>query len=84
LRLGNQPPVGMRNWSQRYFQWLRNVELEHLADRVVLADYLAELTAAGERIKRLEAALRQCAESSEQLVLIRGATGESLGKGDEM
>jgi transposase len=71
LRLGIQPPVGMRNWSQRYFQWLRTVELEHLADRVVFADYLAEVTAAGERIKRLEAALHQCAESSEQLALMR-------------
>ena len=70
LRLGIQPPVGMRNWSQRYFQWLRKVELEHLADRVVFADYLAEVTAAGERIKRLESALRQCAESSEQVALI--------------
>jgi len=70
LRLGIQPPVGMRNWSQRYFQWLRKVELEHLADRVVFADYLAEVTAAGERIKRLEAALRECAASSEQVALI--------------
>jgi transposase len=71
LHLGIHPPVGMRNWSQRYFQWLRQVEFEHLADRVVFADYLAEVAAAGERIKRLEAALRQCAESSEQVALIR-------------
>jgi transposase len=71
LRLGIHSPVGMRNWSQRYFQWLLKVEFEHLADRVVFADYLAEVTAAGERIKRLEAALRQCAESSDQVALIR-------------
>lgn len=71
LRLGIEPPVGTRNWSERYFQWLRKVELEHLGDRVVFADYLAEVTAAGERIKRLEAALHQCAESSEQVALIR-------------
>jgi transposase len=71
LRLGIEPPVGTRNWSERYFQWLRKVELEHLADRVVFADYLAEVTAAGERINRLEAALHQCAESSEQVALIR-------------
>ena len=71
LRLGIEPPVGMRNWSQRYFQWLRQVKFEHLADRVVFADYLAEVTAAGERIKRLEAALHQCAESSDHLALIR-------------
>jgi transposase len=71
LRLGVHPPVGMRNWSLRYFQWLRQVEFEHLADRIVFGDYLAEVTAAGERIKRLEAALQQCAESSSQLRLIR-------------
>jgi transposase len=71
LRLGIHPPVGMRNWSQRYFQWLRHAEFEHLADRIVFADYLAEVTAAGERIKRLEAALRQCAESNNQVALIR-------------
>lgn len=80
LRLGVHPPVGMRNWSQRYFQWLRQVEFEHLADRIVFADYLAEVTAAGERIKRLEAALRQCAESNNQVALIaRSRRSEALG-----
>jgi len=52
-------------------QWLRQLEFEHLPDRVVFADYLAEVTAAGERIKRLEAALYQCAQSSSQVALIR-------------
>jgi hypothetical protein len=47
------------------------VEFEQLADRVVFGDYLAEVTAAGERIKRLEAALRQCAETSDQVAMIR-------------
>jgi transposase len=37
----------------------------------VFADDLAEVTGAGERIKRLEAALRHCAESSQQVALIR-------------
>jgi hypothetical protein len=45
-----------RNWSGRYFQWLQKVELEHVADRVVFVDCMAEVTAAGERITRLEAA----------------------------
>jgi transposase len=71
LRQAAQPPVGTRNWSERYFQWLRLLEFEHLADRVVFADYLAEVTAAGERVKRLEAALRQCAETSAQVGVIR-------------
>jgi transposase len=71
LRQGCRPPVGMRNWSQRYFQWMRQLQFEHVADQVVFADYLAEVTGAGERVKRLEAALRQCANSSRQVALIQ-------------
>ena len=71
LRQGYLAPVGMKNWSQRHFQWLRQLQFEHLPDRVVFADYLAEVTAAGERIKRLEAALHQCAQSSSQVAVIR-------------
>ena len=71
LRQGCWPPIGVRNWSQRYFTWLRQLEFVHLPDRLVFADYLAEVTAAGERIKRLEAALHQCAQSSSQVALIR-------------
>jgi transposase len=72
LRQGCSPPIGARNWSQRYFQWLRQLEFEYLPDQVVFADYLAEVTAAGERIKRLETALHQCAQSSSQVAVIRG------------
>jgi len=71
LRQGCWPATGVRAWSQRYFVWLRQLEFAHLPDRVVCADYLAEVTAAGERIKRLEAALYQCAQSSSQVALIR-------------
>jgi transposase len=70
LGQGCRPPVGVRNWSKRYFQWLRPLEFEQLADRVVFADYLAEVTSAAERIKRLEAALRQCAQTTRQAALI--------------
>lgn len=70
LRHGCEPPAGARNWSKRYFHWLRQLEFEHLADRVVFADYLAEVTAATERVKRLEAALRQCAQTTPQAALI--------------
>jgi transposase len=71
LRQGCWPPMGVRNWTQRYVAWLRQLEFEHLPDRVVFADYLAEVTAAGERIQRLEAALHQCAQSSSQVAVIR-------------
>ena len=59
LRQDCRPPVGVRHWSRRYFAWLRHLQFDQLADRVVFAEYLAEVTAAGERIKRLEAALRR-------------------------
>ena len=36
-----------------------------------MAEYLAEVTAAGERVKRLEAALRHCAATTSQVHLIR-------------
>lgn len=72
LRQGCWPPSGVRNWSQRYFTWLHQLEFEHLPDRIVFADYLAEVTAAAERINRLEAALHRCAQNSSQVALIRG------------
>jgi transposase len=71
LRHGCWPPAGTKNWSQRYLQWLRHVRFAHVPDQVVFADYLAAVTAAGERIKRLEAALHQCAQSSSQVAVIR-------------
>ena len=71
LRQGCHPPVGMKNWSQRHVQWLRQLHFEHVPDQIVFDDYLAVVTAAGERIKRLETALQQCAQSSSQVAVIR-------------
>jgi transposase len=71
LRQGCWPPVGIKNWSQRHSQWLRQLKFEHAPDQIVFDDYRAEVTAAGERIKRLETALHQCAQSSSQVALIR-------------
>jgi len=71
LRQGCCPPCGTKNWSQRHFQWLRQLQFAHAPDQVVFDDYLAEVTGAGERIKRLETALQQCAQSSSQVAVIR-------------
>ena len=70
LRQGCRPPSTARNWSLRHFQWLRQLKFEHLPDRVVFADYLAEVTAGADRIKRLETALQQCAQNSSQVAVI--------------
>src|SRR4029453_11488356 len=67
LRQGCWPPIHVRHWSKRYFTWLHQLEFEHLADRVVFAEYLADVSAASERIARLEAALQQCAQTSSQI-----------------
>ena len=59
LRQGSQPPVGYdATGRSATSSGCGKLQFEHLPDRVVFADYLAEVTAAGERIKRLEAALR--------------------------
>jgi transposase len=71
LRQGCQPPVGARNWSKRYLEWLRGLKFEQVADQIVFADYLAEVTAADERVKRLEAALHSCAQTTTKVQLIR-------------
>jgi transposase len=72
LRQGCRPPASIRRaWSVRFMQWLRQLQFGQAADQVVFADYLAEVTQAGERIKRLEAALQQCAKTSSQVAVIR-------------
>jgi transposase len=75
LRQGCHPPVGRRAWSQPYFQWVRGLQFDQLADRAVLADYLAEVVSSDERVKRLEAALRQCSEHASQAALIKALQG---------
>jgi transposase len=71
LRQGAEPPIGVRNWSKRYFSWLRQLEFAELANRTVLAEYLAEVINVGERVKRLETALRQSAQTTPQADLIQ-------------
>jgi transposase len=66
LRQGVPAPVGVRNWSVRYHQWLARVQFAQVADQIVFDDYLAEVRAAAERVKRLEAALRSCAQTASQ------------------
>jgi len=68
---GCRPPQGVHNWSKRYFGWLGGLTFVHQADQVVFAEYLAEVVAAGERLKRLDMALRHCAQTTPQAALIQ-------------
>jgi transposase len=70
LRQGERPPVGVRSWSAKYDVWLNRVTFPHAADQVVLEDYRAVVRAAVDRVRRLEQALMQCAETSNQVHVV--------------
>ncbi len=70
LRQGTHPPMGVRPWSTKYDTWLNQVRYEHPADQVVFEDYRAVVRAAGERVRRLEAAMMQYADSSASVHII--------------
>ncbi len=70
LRQGICSPAGIKAWSVRYYTWLRQLSVEQAAAQVVFEDYRAVEQAAQERLRRLEAALRRCAEQSPQLPLM--------------
>jgi transposase len=55
--------TGKSAWSEAHQRYLRELVLPHPAQRVVLEDALASITGAGERIARLEEAMRALLES---------------------
>ena len=59
LRQGLHAPRGTRRWSKRYLEWIAQLQLEQVAQRLALADYLAEVEHAGARVARLDEALGQ-------------------------
>jgi transposase len=70
LRQGVGSPPGFKAWSVRYYAWLRQLSFDQTAAEVVFDDYRAVEQAAQERLRRLEASLRRCAEQSPQLPLM--------------
>jgi transposase len=70
LRSGLHAPIGARAWSLRHESWLNQLRFEHEADQIVFNDYRATVRAAGERVQRLEKALRGCSLSVEQARLL--------------
>jgi len=70
LRQGICSPPGTTAWSARHHAWLNQLSFDRPAAQVVLDDYRVVEQAAHERVRRLELALRRCAEQSPQLPLI--------------
>jgi transposase len=62
LRQGiSAPPAVGRSWSAKHQAWLNTLSFQEVAAQVTFDDYLASVRAAGERVRRLEAALVECA-----------------------
>ena len=61
LRRGIVYP-GKHSWGQAHQQWLRGVELDDPAERVVFADYLLAIVQIEERVKHLAMAIAARAE----------------------
>ena len=70
LRKGITGPPGVGNWSVKHLNWILRLTFEHSAETVVIRDYCDQVEAAGERVKRLDAELRRCAEDSRHLPLM--------------
>jgi transposase len=58
LRLGRHYP-GLKTWNARHRSWLANLKLEHREQRFVLEELLQAERQAGERVERLEQAIRE-------------------------
>jgi transposase len=52
------PYAGKSSWTAAHLRWLANVKLAHTAQQIAFQEYLHAITQAGERIARLEQALR--------------------------
>jgi len=70
LRLGVHPPAGVSAWTVKHRKWLDHLQLERLAQQIVLREYIYALDEAGARLKRLEQQLETLAEASEHAPLL--------------
>jgi transposase len=60
LRHGRRAPSGVKPWTLRYMDWVRQqVEFEQPAQEYTRLDYLHEVEHANDRVGRLEAAIRE-------------------------
>lgn len=76
LRQGITAPPGVgRAWSAKHQSWLNALTFHATAARVTFDDYLAAARTAGERVRRLEAALVECAAEGPQRELLRALQG---------
>jgi len=72
LRQGVTPSARVgRAWSAKYQAWLNTVTFGDRAAQITFDDYLACVRAALERVRRLDAALLDCATATSHVELLR-------------
>ena len=59
LRSGRRPAMGVKAWTLPYMAWVRALRFEQPAQESTRLDYLHEVEHMGERVKRLEQAIRE-------------------------
>jgi transposase len=60
LRQGRRAPEGIKMWTQRYLQWVKEqVHFEQPAQEYTLLDYVHEVEHVADRIQRLEQAITE-------------------------
>ena len=70
-RYGITAPGETKNWSSRYWKWLRTVRFEDPAREMVLEEYIATIEEIESRLRRLEAEIHRIAEDSVHSQLIK-------------
>lgn len=59
LRSGRRPAMGVKAWTLPYMAWVRALRFEQPAQESTRLDYLHEVEHMGDRVKRLEQAIRE-------------------------
>lgn len=59
LRTGRRPPFAGKAWTLPYMAWVRQLRYEQAAQELTRLDLLHEVEHMGERVKRLEEAIRE-------------------------
>jgi transposase len=64
LRSRKKPPQTTSAWTQKYVQWIRTLQFEHVAQQATLVDYLGEVDHLEQRILRLERSIDEAVQKA--------------------
>jgi transposase len=64
LRNGLRHPEQCRSWTHPWWRWVQSLELEHEAQRLTLADAVAEVLHMGDRVSRLDSQIERVVDSA--------------------